>query len=920
MSNDTGSTSSTISDVTDESRKDGMPSTSRPYIRLASELRNMTKDSGEEVRFRCEALGTPPLTFSWLKNHAPVEKSRRVKIKNRESSSRLVIQHLDVLDSGFYQCVVSNAAASVNTTSILRVVNVPGKDVKNRKRPSDEDYDEYEAMERGRLPHEEEADLYAVPDTAAGTGYAPMGTTSARWLDRIKMKPGECIPYRGEACKHFLAGRSVLITSESREDMYDVDRNLRAAMLFIANHPSVSTECKQYSQAVACYHMYKVCDDAGSSTANVQRICRSDCDRIQNDVCPNEYAMAAQHELVGDGPKALLPSCVAIPHHAPNCIQVIDTPKQTSFSPDAAARPPHWCYNDNGKTYEGTVSSTEDGHQCMPWSEAPSNREFNTRAFPELRTARNHCRNPGGKRTRPWCFSRPKGLEAYCDVPQCPQDPRIGLEGPRSNGTSPSNLSELWWSLPANLQLGLLVGGVATLALLLLILCCACCCRNKKKTSTKQRGAQQPMPHFSVTSAPTSVVASATNSAYCRKLQLNGTSTPILGGRPAPMEMAALLPHQHNNNHGTGPPSYADSYRTVSHQDYHMLEIPARDLSLGDQIGTGHFGVIHAAQWRTTVAHEPLTVAVKMARAEASIQETKQLEEEIHRIAYFDHPHVVRLLGITRFEGNRLAAVYEYQIYGNVHDLISIKSSGTEAEKRADQDEFIRVATQIAQGMEYLASFHQPHRDLAARNCLVGDGRVIKVMTFGMHRTAYDADYYHMIHRGRMPIRWMSREALEGQRYGEPSDVWAFGVTLWEMFSYGRIPYEGLSDQQVIGAISTRQLLECPPLCPPNIYSLMVECWTENPERRPTFAEIRPRLEGWTMNSPAHSLLQHRAPSTSTHSGSSGARGIGQNRALAPFQQPTTRGRRAGEEGSPLVRRDAAYHYSDDDDASQESD
>ncbi|CAJ0958519.1 unnamed protein product, partial [Mesorhabditis belari] len=123
----TNSTESSIEKVTQQkeendgdSRKDGLPSTSRPYIRLASELRNLTKDLGDEVRFRCEALGTPPLTFSWLKNQALVEKSRRIKIKTRENSSRLVIQHLDVLDSGYYQCVVSNSAASVNTTSVLR--------------------------------------------------------------------------------------------------------------------------------------------------------------------------------------------------------------------------------------------------------------------------------------------------------------------------------------------------------------------------------------------------------------------------------------------------------------------------------------------------------------------------------------------------------------------------------------------------------------------------------------------------------------------------------------------------------------------------------------------------------------------------------------------------------------------------------
>ncbi|KJH50876.1 immunoglobulin I-set domain protein [Dictyocaulus viviparus] len=102
-------------------RMDGASSSGpRPYIRLTSQLKNATRSAGGEVRFKCEAIGTPPLTFTWLKNHAPVERSRKVKVRNRENSSRLVITELDVLDSGYYQCIASNSAASVNTTSVLR--------------------------------------------------------------------------------------------------------------------------------------------------------------------------------------------------------------------------------------------------------------------------------------------------------------------------------------------------------------------------------------------------------------------------------------------------------------------------------------------------------------------------------------------------------------------------------------------------------------------------------------------------------------------------------------------------------------------------------------------------------------------------------------------------------------------------------
>ncbi|KIH68647.1 hypothetical protein ANCDUO_01015 [Ancylostoma duodenale] len=134
-------------------------------------------------------------------------------------------------------------------------------------------------MDRGRLPDEEDADLMRVPDNAAGPGFVPSGSTD-RWLDGTKYRVGDCIPYRGEACRQFLSGRSVMMTSESREDMYDIDRNLRAAMMFINSAPTISQQCRQISTNVACFHMYKVCDPR-SDGKRVLSICKKDCEQIE---------------------------------------------------------------------------------------------------------------------------------------------------------------------------------------------------------------------------------------------------------------------------------------------------------------------------------------------------------------------------------------------------------------------------------------------------------------------------------------------------------------------------------------------------------------------------------------------------------------------------------------------------------------
>lgn len=190
---------------------------------------------------------------------------------------------------------------------------------------------------------------------------------------------------------------------------------------------------------------------------------------------------------------------------------------------------------------------------------------------------------------------------------------------------------------------------------------------------------------------------------------------------------------------------------------------------------------------------------------------------------------------------------------------------------------------QIAAGMEYLASHHFVHRDLATRNCLVTDRLIIKISDFGLSRDIYSCDYYRIQSKTLLPVRWMSAQAIMHGKFGEESDVWSYGVTLWELYSYGTQPYFGCSNEEVIELIRTRCLLECPENCPSRMYSLMVECWHEDPSRRPKFSEIHGRLQTWSMMaSPAHSsaltggvLYQSagappptRSTGGSTHSGS----------------------------------------------------
>lgn len=153
-------------------------------------------------------------------------------------------------------------------------------------------------------------------------------------------------------------------------------------------------------------------------------------------------------------------------------------------------------------------------------------------------------------------------------------------------------------------------------------------------------------------------------------------------------------------------------------------------------------------------------------------------------------------------------------------------------------------------GMEYLSGHHYVHRDLAARNCLVGDNLTVKISDFGLSRDVYSSDYYRVQSKSLLPVRWMPPESILYGKFTTESDVWSYGVVLWEIYSYGLQPYYGYSNQEVIDMIRSRQLLPCPEDCPSRLYTLMIECWHEVPSRRPQFPEINSRLRSWWPTSP----------------------------------------------------------------------
>lgn len=286
-----------------------------------------------------------------------------------------------------------------------------------------------------------------------------------------------------------------------------------------------------------------------------------------------------------------------------------------------------------------------------------------------------------------------------------------------------------------------------------------------------------------------------------------------------------------------------------------------------EELGEGAFGKVYKGEL-TQMNGERIYVAVKALKENASAKTQADFRREIDLISDLKHDNIVCILGVVLKE-EPLCMLFEYMAQGDLHEFLISHAPSENCMGSLSPTQFLHISLQICDGMEYLASHHYVHRDLAARNCLVGDNLTVKISDFGLSRDIYSSDYYRVQSKSLLPVRWMPSESILYGKFTTESDVWSFGVVLWEIYSYGlqvnisttlqyslysyhfyvySQPYYGYSNQEVINMVRSRQLLACPETCPSAVYSLMVECWHEQAVRRPSFAEIGHRLKIWFQN------------------------------------------------------------------------
>ncbi|KAM9353961.1 high affinity nerve growth factor receptor [Symphorus nematophorus] len=325
-------------------------------------------------------------------------------------------------------------------------------------------------------------------------------------------------------------------------------------------------------------------------------------------------------------------------------------------------------------------------------------------------------------------------------------------------------------------------------------------------------------------------------------------------------------------NFGTSPPSSDEDSGLssfvenpqyfcgiIKEKDMCVQHIKRQDIVLKWELGEGAFGKVYLAECANlSPDSDKMLVAIKTLK-DANESTRQDFQREAELLTMLQHQHIVRFYGVCT-DGEPLAMVFEYMRHGDLNRFL--RAHGPDARILEESKmpplgqltlpQMLHIAAQIASGMVYLASLHFVHRDLATRNCLVGEGLVVKIGDFGMSRDIYSTDYYRVGGRTMLPIRWMPPESIMYRKFTTESDIWSFGVVLWEIFTYGKQPWYQLSNSEAIECITQGRELERPRTCPKEVYLLMQGCWQREPQQRMVIKDIHNRLLTLVKNPPVY--------------------------------------------------------------------
>ncbi|XP_072514899.1 muscle, skeletal receptor tyrosine-protein kinase isoform X1 [Salminus brasiliensis] len=794
----------------------------------------------------CLTLGYPKPDISWMKNDDFIKVDSRISILE---FGALKIHNIKKEDAGQYRCVAKNSFGIAFSKPVTIEVQAPAKILKVPKEKKVQIGTEVALecnatgnpipsitwLENGntitgasveetlvgevivsvlRVVVNKPA-LYTCQATnqhsgGANTVKATAKITVSEWR-LYKGSAGFCSTYRGEVCRGILRQDALVFFNYSLPEPEESQELL--ARTSWTELDGASPLCRPAARSLLCHNAFQDCSPSGLGPSP-KPLCREHCVAVKELYCYKEWRASEERShrgVISPGLSTALPDCGKLPSlqaDPASCTAV-------AFVEIKKDQITTTCYNDRGRFYQGTHNVTASGIPCQRWDQQdPHPHRLPVDVIPELRNAENFCRNPGGESDRPWCYSSsPRVRWEYCLVPKCGEAVTSVRAASAPKLPPPNPIPVVSTAYYMSVIIFIIAGfaGAAFLTILILM------CHKRKKMWKRQKSRAMETP------------------------TLTALPSELLLDRLHPNPMYQRLPLLLNSKLLT-------------------LEYPRNNIEYVRDIGEGAFGRVFQARAPGLLPHEPFTmVAVKMLKEEASADMQNDFQREAALMAEFDHPNIVRLLGVCAV-GKPMCLMFEYMAHGDLNEYLrrhspaqhrSLSQGSLTGQSFASESEssplscleMLSVSKQVAAGMAYLSERKFVHRDLATRNCLVGEDLVVKIADFGLSRNIYAADYYKASENDAIPIRWMPPESIFYNRYTSESDVWAYGVVLWEIFSHGMQPYYGMAHEEVIYYVRDGHVLACPENCPLELYNLMRLCWSRHPNDRPSFASIHRILD-----------------------------------------------------------------------------
>lgn len=276
-------------------------------------------------------------------------------------------------------------------------------------------------------------------------------------------------------------------------------------------------------------------------------------------------------------------------------------------------------------------------------------------------------------------------------------------------------------------------------------------------------------------------------------------------------------------------------------------EIPREKVVINRTIGEGAFGTVFGGECQFTDNGPWQAVAVKTLKVGSTIEEKLDFLSEAEMMKRFSHKNIVELLGVCTHH-EPIYMIMEFMLYGDLKTyLLARRHLVTSRSVASDDDEvgprrLTSMALDVSRALDYLSEQKYVHRDVACRNCLVSADRIVKLSDFGMTRAMYESDYYRFNRKAMLPVRWMSPESLEEGVFTCKSDMWSFGVLLYEIITFGNFPFQGMSNNQVLEHVCKGHTIALPNGVKPQLSRLLHSSWALEPDERPSFSQMVDQL------------------------------------------------------------------------------